>query len=257
MLELLEIEENIGMYANAKTYNPAVGCLHNCIYCVPSFQRQVKRVASRIGCSLCAKYYPHEHPERLKPNKIPNSDIVFVFGDGDITFYREEYVRQVFKVIDEHERKSMKPKLYYFQSKNPICFNKYLDWFKQHTDKVILLTTLETNRDENYEEISRAPKPYRRFIDFYKLDYPHKAVTIEPVLDFDLDIFLNWMLMLKELEYIWIGYNSKPKAVSLPEPNREKLKQFIIELLRNGIRVRGKNLRGLGNEIKNELIRCT
>ncbi|GAI66260.1 unnamed protein product, partial [marine sediment metagenome] len=37
-------------------------------------------------------------------------------------------------------------------------------------------------------------------------------VTIEPVLDFDLEIFVNWINKLKtqgSLEYIWFGFDSK------------------------------------------------
>ena len=29
------------MYDGAKTWNPAVGCLYDCVYCFPSFRRQL------------------------------------------------------------------------------------------------------------------------------------------------------------------------------------------------------------------------
>jgi len=186
----------------------------------------------------CYSYYPHNHPERTT---IPSAPIVFVFGTGDITFYEPTIMRTTFEIIDNHNPKMKKE--YYFQSKNPSCFNRFMDWFKSRDD-VILLTTLETNRDEGYENISKATKPSIRFKSFYELDYPRKAVTIEPVLDFDILDFSNWILQLHEqgtLEYVWFGYDSKD--CGLPEPTIELSQTFVNILARNGVEVRGKSLR--------------
>ena len=37
------MSEPSNMYAEAKTWNPFKGCAFDCVYCVPSFQRQAKR----------------------------------------------------------------------------------------------------------------------------------------------------------------------------------------------------------------------
>ena len=37
---------------------------------------------------------------------------------------------------------------------------------------------------------------------------------LEPVMDFDVPIFLDWIVALRP-EYVWLGYNSKPKQVWL------------------------------------------
>ena len=108
------------------------------------------------------------------------------------------------------------------------------------------MTTLETNIDEGYRNISKAPLPSERFRDFLDLDYPRKVVTIEPVMDFCLDGFVDWMVQLKRqdsLEYVWFGFNSKPKQVQLPEPTIEKAQTFVDKIIQNGIEVRGKSLR--------------
>ena len=42
------------MYARAKTWNPLKGCLFNCPYCRPSFQRQAKR--QKQCCVKCYSY---------------------------------------------------------------------------------------------------------------------------------------------------------------------------------------------------------
>lgn len=223
------------MYRGAKTWNPFVGCLHDCKYCKPSFQAQLKR--RKKACSSCYNYYPHAHPERLR--KIPNADIVFVAGDGDICFCPPRYTRQIIASIREHNKRSPH-KTYYFQSKNPKYFKQFLSKFPPN---VIILTTLETNKDEGYEKISKAPKPSERFKDFLELDYPRKVVTMEPIMDFDLEVFLNWIRQIQP-EYVWIGFNSRPKQVQLPEPSLEKVQQFI-NTLKEFTTVKDKELRGL------------
>ncbi len=228
------------MYPNTKTWNPFVGCYFDCVYCEPSFKRQLKRVAGNIDCLSCFKYEPHYHPERLL--RIPSAEIVAVCLTGDISFCRESFVWSIFESIDNHRPR--KEKTYYFQSKNPKCFNKYLDWFNDNQDKVILLTTLETNRDEGYGNISKAPPPSKRFKDFYEVDYPFKVVTIEPVLDFDIRKFLEWFVLLNQqrsLEYVWFGYDSK--KCGLPEPSILKAQNLVNNLKVHGIEVRGKSLR--------------
>ncbi|MFX0211211.1 MAG: hypothetical protein ACFFDT_34845 [Candidatus Hodarchaeota archaeon] len=227
------------MYPKTKTWNTAVGCGYGCVYCIPSFQRQIKRVAGILNCENCRSYIPHYHPERLE--KIPSAPIIFVFGTGDIYFYKPSYVRKTLSSIDNHRPRIRKT--YYFQSKNPICFNEYLDWFKEHQEIVILLTTIESNR--HYPHISKAPSPKTRFYDFLNIDYPRKAVTIEPALDFDPDIFITWFQLLKlyGLEYVWFGFDSK--NCGLPEPSIEKAQKFVNWLQYEGIEVRGKSLRGI------------
>jgi hypothetical protein len=225
------------MYAEAKTWNVGVGCLYGCIYCKVSFQQQVKRWGKK-NCGKCYEYLPHEHLERLK--RIPSAKIVFVCGDGDISFFPYSFTRKIIERIEEHN-KICPCKTYYFQSKNPKYFQPLL---RELPRNAVLLTTLETNRDKGYEKISKAPLPSVRYHDFLSLNYPRKALTLEPLMDFDLPLFLEWIVNLKP-EYVWIGFNSRPKQVCLPEPSMEKTRQLIDSLKAKGIEVRGKELRGL------------
>lgn len=226
------------MYKETKTWNPFIGCRFDCTYCEPSFKRQLKRVAGIIGCSNCGEYKPHTHPERLR--KLPSSSIIFVCGTGDINFCEPDYTR---KIIDSIKRyKPRKEKTFYFQSKSPTYFSQFIGEFP---DNVILLTTLETNRDEGYSTISKAPLPSKRFKEFYELDFPRKVVTIEPVLDFDLEQFSDWIIQLHDqgnLEYVWFGFNSKTKSIQLPEPSQEKTQEFLDKLESTGIVVKEKRL---------------
>ena len=106
------------------------------------------------------------------------------------------------------------------------------------------MTTLETNRDEGYRKISKAPRPSVRYQQFKALDYPRKVVTIEPVMDFDLRVFGGWIRSLRP-EYVWLGLNSKPESVTIPEPALDKVKKLMEMVTLAGIEIRGKELRGL------------
>lgn len=222
------------MYEEAKTWNPFRGCEFNCTYCGPSFKRQAKRQMHR--CMKCYSFEPHFHPERLKV--LPNNRIIFVCGVGDLSFCEDGHMRQIVERVIKHD-KQYGDREYYFQSKRPEYFAPYISSFSKNC---ILVTTLETNRDEGYGAISEAPPPKERYRQFKELDYPRKVVTVEPVLDFDLDEFSEMLLAL-EPEYVWIGFNSRPEFISVPEPTNEKVAALIEILEGKGIKVKRKDLR--------------
>ena len=49
-------------------------------------------------------------------------------------------------------------------------------------------------------------------------------LSIEPILDFDLDIFVQ---MLKEINPSYISIGADSKNHNLPEPSKEKIKELI------------------------------
>ena len=224
------------MYANAKTWNPFKGCHFDCVYCVPSFQRQSKR--QKHLCQDCYTYSPHCHEDRL--DKIPSARIIFVCGNADISFCPEEFARRIVARIVEHNLRAP-AKTYYLQSKRPAYFEPLLG---QLPPNVILLTTLETNRDGGYDLVSKAPPPSERYHQFKNLDYARKVVTIEPVLDFDVPVFGSWIENIRP-EYVWLGFNSKPESVKLPEPGEDKVQKLANQLRAASIEIRGKTLRGV------------
>jgi hypothetical protein len=220
------------LYKDTATWNPFVGREFGCNYCKPSFQNNHYFVMQHRRCGL---FYPHEHPERLDLKKIPNEEIVFVCGDSDIAFASPEYMRKVFEIMKQDTRRG---RIWFLQSKDPKCFQQYLKDIPANT---ILLTTLETNRDD-YFRISGAPPASIRYQAFKDLDYPKKIVTVEPIMDFDLDVFVDWIVNLKPLA-VFIGYNSHPKQVRLIEPHMEKTLDLIVALKNKGVRVLTKELR--------------
>ncbi|MFC1596747.1 hypothetical protein ACFL5Q_02265 [Planctomycetota bacterium] len=226
------------MYPRTRTWNPFKGCRFDCTYCKPSFKRQAKR--RKQDCMKCYRYEPHCHENRLT-GSVPSTPIVFVAGGADIAFCPRGFTRKIIERIKQNSRRSRRLKTFYFQSKRPKYFEPFLSEFP---DNVVLLTTLETNRDKGYRKISKAPPPSARYQQFKALDYPRKVVTIEPVMDFDLREFAGWIRSLRP-EYVWLGFNSKAESVTIPEPSPEKVLKLMQMLTHAGIEIRGKELRGL------------
>jgi hypothetical protein len=187
-------------------------------------------------CAGCRDFEPHEHPERLTRPLPSRKSIIWACAHGDITFANPDFIRRVITRTHQHSDRE-----FYFQSKNPVCFNQYLGDFSR--GNTILLTTIETNRDDGYRAVSKAPLPSERYAAFRDLEWSRKIVTVEPILDFDPDILGSWLTSIRP-EAVWLGYNSKPKGMQLPEPSMEKTKGFVEQLERAGIVVRLKKMRG-------------
>ena len=106
---------------------------------------------------------------------------------------------------------------------------------------------METNRDDIYVGISKAPKPSRRYNDFLKIKHPLKMITIEPVIDFDLETMISWMENINPI-MIWLGYDSKRNRLS--EPEIEKVRELQWELSLRGFTVILKKIKDNIESIK-------
>lgn len=224
---------------SVKSINFWVGCEWDCLYCVPSFQRQMKRQRSR--CEKCWLYTPHGHLERLlrAPPRTGEDGFIFLPSSSDWAFIPYYAVNEALKYIRKwHDRNFL------LQSKAPIYFSKVL---VSHglPDNAILATTIETNQDDLYREmgISKAPIPSVRYHTFKDLPFDNrKMLVIEPILQFDLGIMVEWVRELKPWR-IYIGYNSHPKEVPLPEPSLGMTLELVRTLQKDGWDVRTKLLR--------------
>ena len=111
---------------------------------------------------------------------------------------------------------------FFFETKNPGRYTQFLDLIPE---KAILSSTIETNRDY---KVSLAPPVEERYRAMAALEWPRKHISVEPVMDFDQDIFLEW---LKEIgpEIVSVGYDNY-KCRLPAEPERSKVYDFIEEL---------------------------
>lgn len=217
------LNKNGNMYSdNKKSWNVFVGCYFDCVYCVKSFQAQMKRQMPKHneenqlirGCQDCYDYKPHFHENRLK-DKLPltkGDEFIWCCASSDIYFAKEEWIEMILEKIRTYPIRT-----FFFQTKDPSVFKKY-----DFPNNVLLGTTLESNRA--YYDVSKAPETAIRFNNFLEVKHHRKIITIEPIMEFDL---YDFAFMIKKIspERIYIGYDTKNS--NLNEPLRLKTLRLI------------------------------
>jgi hypothetical protein len=113
---------------------------------------------------------------------------------------------------------------YFFQTKNVENFSYYMSLIPCDS---VLCTTVETNR--HYSEVSRfAPETYIRTLEMFKINNMLDSyITIEPIMDFDLNDFVK---MLKQCNPKQINIGADSGNNNLPEPSKDKIIELISEL---------------------------
>jgi hypothetical protein len=116
--------------------------------------------------------------------------------------------------------------VYLFQSKNP---GRFFDFKDEFPAKTILGTTIETNRFGLINEVSlRVPPVLHRALAMSHLPSRfRKMVSIEPIMDFDLQEMLALISYVKP-EFVSIGADSKGHG--LKEPSKEKIEKLMERL---------------------------
>lgn len=195
-----------------ETWNPIGGvCPHACPYC---YVKSFKIPALKLKYSM----QPRLYPEELK--NLGSDKLIFVCSCIDLFACSEALIKEVMG----HCRKYPGNK-YLFQTKNTMRMMKYRHLLPKDC---ILGTTIETNR--TYLQMGNTPSPKDRmmFIHLLYTEVFETMVTVEPIMDFDLDELLN-LIYLCSPEFVAIGADSKKHK--LPEPPPEKIKS-LLEALR-------------------------
>ncbi|KKN70020.1 hypothetical protein LCGC14_0434670 [marine sediment metagenome] len=121
---------------------------------------------------------------------------------------------------------------YIFQTKNPIRAYRHTHEFPKN---YMLGTTIESNR--YYSGLSQAPDPVQRYEAMLKFPDVDKFITIEPILDFDVDELVKWIVNIKP-SFVNIGADSK--NCKLPEPSSAKVWALITALQYRKITIKKK-----------------
>lgn len=230
------------------------GCPHDCVYCyVKSFrnyERDWTGPVRLVEKELRVDYYAPWRGMKVVDGKF--SDVSHLDGTGKTIFiehcsdlFAEGVPDECISRILTHTR--MYPKNHYlFQSKNPA---RMVYWYQEMPCEIlpanILGTTIETNRDvpRTPPFLTKAPDPRMRYEAMCELRQmvgkdDKLMVTIEPILQFDLNVLSEWIIDIKP-DFINLGADSKRH--NLPEPTREEVLALVDVLESNGVHINKKS----------------
>lgn len=124
-------------------------------------------------------------------------------------------------IVDALDHCNKFDNIYLFQSKNPARFLQFLDYFPKRT---ILATTIESNR---INKVSYAPSIMNRATHIIACQkYFEIMITIEPILAFDLDVFVD---LLRKISPAIITIGADSKGTGLDEPSKKEVIALIKE----------------------------
>jgi len=212
------------------TWNPVTGCRHNCSYC---WARKLAETKLKHLQRYCAGFIPLFHPHELL-KKFKAGQFVFVCDMGDLFgwWVSRKWIEAVLKVIGENLDTK-----FLLLTKNPKRIFNYCI-----PSNCIVGATIETNRLIP-PEISKAATPSERFKGLAKIQFSHKMLVVEPIMEFDLEPFYAQITSIPDLKKVVIGYDNYWRQNRLPEPSLDKTKQLIAMLRKYGLEVETKTLR--------------
>jgi len=185
--------ENSTFHRITKTWNPVVGCLHNCSYC------WVRRLAEtklsdtpRYRDGFKPQLIEHELKKKFRNEFVFVSDMGDLFGD----WVPKEWI---LKVI--HDIENSPSSHFLFLTKNP---KRYVEFIDVYPENLVLGATIETNRTY---DVSKAPPVSERYNVMKELKFKRKLVSVEPIMDFDSDTFVQWMRDINPV-LVHVGYDN-------------------------------------------------
>jgi len=203
-----------------ETWNPVTGCQHNCLYC---WARNLVETRLRNTKKYRYGFSPMIHEREFR--KRFNGGTIFVCDMGDLfgDFIPSEWILRVINHV-----RMFPDTTFLFLTKNPA---RYFEFLNVMPSNVVLGATIETNRDDMYIEhnISRAPLPSSRYKAMKELKWRRKFVSIEPILDFDIDELVRWIYEIRPC-IVYIGYDNYNNR--LTEPPLDKTLELIDRLSR-------------------------
>jgi len=232
LCKLIEREHSTKMFSIVtETWNPVTGCLHHCRYCWARRLAETKlKNSKRYSNGFAPRLNKGEFSKRFKGGVVFVSDMGDLFGE----FIPDEWIELVLKHV-----KKFPNTFFLFLTKNPLRYHDF-----DFPENAILGATIETDDNEVYAGISKAPKPSERIKAMMELDWDAKFVSVEPILDFSLR-FWEKIERINPL-MVYIGYDNY--GHKLPEPTLDRTLSLVKKLRDDGFLVLRKTIRRAWHE---------
>lgn len=216
-------------FVDDTSWNPIVGCEHQCSYCWA--RRMARRFRHR--CRDCYRFVPHVHSERFSRRFKPNT-FLFVGSMSDIMqrCFPSSLIRRILDTIRGYPETT-----FLLETKNPM---RYMEFMDEMPSNVVLSATIETNDFRLARIYSKAPIITERWTAMSEIDWGYKHISIEPIMKFDLYPFLK-MIGDIEPKMVSIGYDNHNNH--LPEPSLKETIQLKEEIEAIGIKIDQKTFR--------------
>jgi protein gp37 len=208
-----------------KTWNPIIGCLHNCSYCwAKRFALERLSNTEKYKDGFAPKLAENELNKRFRNQFVFVSDMGDLFGE----WVSKEWIVRVIAAT-----KNSPSSDFLFLTKNPSRYKEFVHLCRKN---IVLGATIETNRSHDF---SKAPPVAERAKAMIDLQYDRKFLSIEPIMDFDLQILVGWIEEIAPIQ-VAVGYDNWNNR--LPEPSLTKTFQ-LIERMNGFTKVRERKLR--------------
>jgi DNA repair photolyase len=218
------------------TWNPISGCLYDCRYC---WAKNLALTKLKTTKRYFNGFKPSLNTSEFKV-RFRKGDLVFVADMSDMfaPFIQEKWIKQVLDHIRQFPEAD-----FLFMTKNP---KRYLELLPFIPQNAILGATIETNIDSIICEgkVSLAPPPSERAEAMRKLEWDRKIVSIEPILQFDLNTLVKWLTDIDPF-IVYVGYDNY--CNQLREPSLQKTLKLMETLSENSLVIR-KTLRPAWSE---------
>ena len=132
----------------------------------------------------------HEIEKRFRKQHISVCDMGDLFG----AWILKDWILKVLKAV-----RNSPSSYFFFLTKNP---KRYFEFLKVFPKNLVLRAIIETNIDY---KVSSAPSVIKRYECFVGIPYHNKMVSIEPIMEFNLDVFVGWFKELFPL-LVHMGY---------------------------------------------------
>lgn len=206
------------------TWNPIKGkCYHDCTYCYmksinPNQPYQYLDISEFTGAFQSGQFIFIGSSTDFCSEKIPSDWILKTFDFC--------YNNNPCSLFDDKAK-------FLLQTKNPERLLEFMEHpLLSDNDMVVVCTTLETNRHLPHI-MQKAPTPINRAEAMAKISKHgiKTYVTIEPIMDFDLDEFVSLIKMCDPIQ-VNIGKNTNERLAILPNPTIGKTVELVKELLK-------------------------